>query len=65
MIYETNKSNKGYVLSTIIFIICILFGMLMSCKKDVEIKPLNIDTLCMGCTKHNKRDLVTNKIIKK
>ena len=65
MIYETNKASKGCVKATVIFIICILFGMLISCTKDIDIEPSNIGKACKKCTENNKRDTVKNQIIKK
>lgn len=63
--YELNKKhNNGFGIGLILLIICIVFGMLVSCTKDEQI-PFIKRELCSGCSPHMHRDTITKDIIKR
>lgn len=65
MIYEIKKDpNKGCIVAILLFIICLVFGMLTSCTKDETIIPIkkpSKDKICLGCKPTPRVDTTFNK----
>jgi hypothetical protein len=66
-IYEVNtKPNNGCLTAIILFIICLIFGFMTSCKKDECIQPnfkIDVDKskFCAGCKPKSPLDTALHK----